>query len=209
MMINQKKTKTMIFNYTENFKFTTRLKLKNENIDVITNTRLLGTIISDDLKWELNTSNLVKKANARMELLRKVASFGTPAEDLKVIYILFIRSSLEQSATVWHSSLTEENCSDLERIQKSALKVILQEKFQGYKKGLAQLGLQTLKYRRKQFCLDFAKKCVKSDKLKHMFPKNIKSCEMITRSEELYKVQHANTERLKKIINHLYAKLIK
>ena len=66
-MINQKKTKTMIFNYTENFKFTTRLKLKNENIDVITNTRLLGTIISDDLKWELNTSNLVKKANARMD----------------------------------------------------------------------------------------------------------------------------------------------
>ena len=74
----------------------------------------------------------------------------------------------------------------------------LQEKFQGYKKGLAQLGLQTLEYRRKQFCLDFAKKCVKSDKLKHMFPKNVKSHEMITRSEELYNVQHANTERLKK-----------
>ena len=123
-----------------------------------------------------------KKANGRIELLRKVASFGTPAEDLKVIYILFIRSILEQSATVWHSSLTEENCNDLERIQKSALKVILQEKFQGYKKGLAQLGLQTLEERRKQLCLDFAKKCVKSDKLKHMFPKIIKSHEMITRS---------------------------
>ena len=70
--------------------------------------------------------------------------------------------------------LTENNSSDLERIQKSALKVILQEKFQGYKKGLAQLGLQTLEERRKQLCLDFAKKCVKSDKLKHMFPKNNK-----------------------------------
>ena len=76
--------------------------------------------------------------------------------------------------------------------------MILQEKFQGYKKGLAQLGLQTLEERRKQLCLDFAKKCVKTDKLKHMFPKNIKSHEMITRSEELYNVQHANTERLKK-----------
>ena len=29
MMINSKKTKTMIFNFTENFQFTTRLKLKN------------------------------------------------------------------------------------------------------------------------------------------------------------------------------------
>ena len=83
----------------------------NENIDVINSTRLLGTILSD-LGW--NTANLVKIANARMELLRKVASFGTPHDDLTSIYILFIRSILDQSATVWHSSLTEDNCSDLE-----------------------------------------------------------------------------------------------
>ena len=43
-----------------------------------------------DLKWDLNTANIVKKANARMELLRKVASFGTNPEDLKTIYIVFI-----------------------------------------------------------------------------------------------------------------------
>ena len=76
-----------------------------------------------------------------MELLRKVASFGTPQDDLKTIYVLFIRSILEQSATVWHSSLTEDNCSDLERVQKSAIKVILQDEYKGYKNGLAQLGI--------------------------------------------------------------------
>ena len=60
-----------------------------------------------------------------MQLLRKVASFDPSAEDLKEIYILFIRSILEQSATVWHSYITEENKSDLERIQKSAVRIIL------------------------------------------------------------------------------------
>ena len=114
MIINEKKTKTMIFNFTENYKFTTRLRLKGENVEVINSTRLLGTILTDDLKWDLNVSTIVKKANARMELLRRVASFGTPAEDLKIIYTLFIRSLLEQSATVWHSSLTQENITDLE-----------------------------------------------------------------------------------------------
>ena len=59
MMINGKKTKTMIFNFTENFQFTTRLKLKSENIEVINNTKLLGTIITDDLKWDLNTTSIV------------------------------------------------------------------------------------------------------------------------------------------------------
>ena len=74
MIINQKKTKTMIFNYTENHQFTTRLLLKNEIVEVIDSTRLLGTIITNDIKWDLNTANIVKKANARMELLRRVVS---------------------------------------------------------------------------------------------------------------------------------------
>ena len=198
MMINEKKTKTMIFNFTEKYKFTTRLQLKSKNIEVINSTRLLGTILSDDLGWDLNTAALVRKGNARMELLRRVASFGTPVEDLKIIYILFIRSILEQSATVWHSSLTEENISDLERVQKSAIKVILQEKYNGYQNGLAQLGLEDLKSRREQLCLDFAKKCTKNKKLSHMFPINNKSHDMNTRREDFYKVQHANTGRLQK-----------
>ena len=56
MMINEKKTKTMIFNFTEKYQFTTRLQLKDKNIEVISSTKLLGTILSDDLGWDLNTS---------------------------------------------------------------------------------------------------------------------------------------------------------
>ena len=188
----------MIINFTENYKFTTRLQLKNKNIDVINSTRLLGTILTDDLLWDLNTQHLVKKANARMQLLRKVASFSPPVEDLKIIYILYVRSILEQSATVCYSSLTEENISDLERIQKSAVKIILQEKYSGYENGLAQLGLDDLKTRREQLCLDFAKKCTKSKKMQHMFPKNDKNHVMKSRNQEFYHVQHANTSRFQK-----------
>ena len=83
MIINEKKTKTMIFNFTDKYQFTTRLKLKDKNVEVIQSTRLLGTVLSDDLKWDINTSQIVRKANARMELLRKVASFGTPMEQDK------------------------------------------------------------------------------------------------------------------------------
>ena len=46
-------------------------------------------------------------------------NLGAPVDDLK--------SLLEQSATVWHSRLTEENASDLERVQKSAMKVIFKK----------------------------------------------------------------------------------
>ena len=197
MLINGKKTKTMIFNYTNKYQFTTRLRINDEPIDVINSTRLLGTIISNDLSWDLNTATVVKKANARMELLRKVASFGTSPEELKNIYILFIRSLLEQSATVWHSSLTEENKNDLERVQKTALKIILGEKYQSYKKALNKLSLETLNDRREKLCLSFAIKCSKNLKSKHMFPKNEKNHLMGTRHREKFEVQHAHTDRLK------------
>ena len=131
-----------------------------------------------------------------MELLRRVASFNPPEEDLKEIYILFIRSILEQSATVWHSSLSEDNKNDLERVQKTALKIILKEKYCGYQQGLAKLDLESLECRRENLCLNFANKCTKNDKLKHMFPLNPKYHDMKTRNKEKYEVQFANTGRL-------------
>ena len=105
-----------------------------------------------------------------MELLRRVASFGTSEEDLKNIYILFIRSQLEQSAVVWHSSLTEENKNDLERIQRSALKIIKRGRYKSYRKSLEELNLDTLEERRETLCLNFALKALKNETMKHMFP---------------------------------------
>ena len=132
-----------------------------------------------------------------MELLRCVAKFSTPLDDLKTIYILFIRSILEQSAVVWHSSLSQENSEDLERVQKTAVRIILSDKYNGYENGLAHLGLETLENRREQLCLTFARKCTKIDKLKHIFPLKEKRHIMKTRKPEKFKVYKANHERYK------------
>ena len=59
MIINEKKTKTMLINFTEKYQFATRLQLKDENVEVINSTKLLGTVISSGLKCNLNTQNLV------------------------------------------------------------------------------------------------------------------------------------------------------
>ena len=64
-----------------------------------------------------------------MQLLRKCATLTTDKNELINVYILFIRSILEQSCVVWHSSLNKEDSDNLERVQKSAIKVILQEEF--------------------------------------------------------------------------------
>ena len=109
-----------------------------------------------------------------------------------------MRSLLEQSATVWHSSLTVENREDLERVQKSAVRIILGERYDGYKKSLLKLNMETLEQSREHLCLKFAIKCTKNPKTRDIFPENKKLHEMKTRKTEKFKVQHANTERLKK-----------
>ena len=120
MLINQKKSKCMIFNYTHKYQFSTRLAIEGEVLETVAETKLLGTILTNDLRWSKNTQNIVKKANKRMELLRKISSFGATLSELTNIYVLYIRSLLEQSCTVWNSGLTQEDSENLERVQKSA-----------------------------------------------------------------------------------------
>ena len=148
MKLNTDKSKIMIFNFTHNHQFTTRVSLDNVNLEVVNETKLLGTHITSDLKWDLNTHNLVKKGNARMMLLRKVSTFGASIDDMKQIYTMFVRSVLETSSSVWHKSLTLENEVDLERIQKSAFRIILGNDYISYENALYVLGMETLKDRR-------------------------------------------------------------
>ena len=86
MKIYSTKTKTMLFNFTHNYQFRTRLKLGNELLETVTQTKLLGTILTSDLRWDKNTNNIVKKAYARMQLLWKLSGFGAPISDLKIVY---------------------------------------------------------------------------------------------------------------------------
>ena len=59
-----------------------------------------------------------------------------------------MRSQLELSAVVWSSSLTDQNKTDLERVQRSALRIILGQKYKRYSNALNALNLETLEERR-------------------------------------------------------------
>ena len=157
MKINSDKSKAIIFNFTKNYQFDTRLKLNHEVLEIVNETKLLGTVLTSDLKWDKNTENIVKKAYAKMEILRKMSGFGAPIGDLKKIYLTYIRTHCEQSSTVWHSGLTELNKSDLERVQKVAFKIILKNKYINYENALMVLDLESLEQRRNELALTFAK----------------------------------------------------
>ena len=132
-----------------------------------------------------------------MIILHKLYQFNVPDDEMVNIYILFIRSLLEQSCVVWHFDLNEEDASDLERVQKVACKVILKDRYIDYVDALQILNLQNLKSRRDDLSLRFAKKCLKFPKTKGMFPLNPNETQDNLRYMEKYKVQFASKSRLR------------
>ena len=191
--LNVKKSHVMIFNFTKDFQFSTRLYLEDTLLEIINETKLLGIILSSDLKWHQNTDMLVKKGFQRMLILHKLISFNVNYTELVNIYILYIRSVLELNCQVWHYTISEEEVSDLERVQKVACKIILQDDYTSYEEALNDLDLQPLRERRDQMCLNFAKRCVKHPKAEHLFPLNTDD-----KDRDTYKVQFAKRGRLLK-----------
>ena len=133
-----------------------------------------------------------------MQILRKAVTFGASLDEKREIYILFVRSTLEQSSVIWSSRLTAENKKDLERVQKAAVRIILNKPYENYEKALDNANLETLEKRREKLCLKFAKNSVHNEKTDKFFPINHKKHKMKKRSNEKYVVKHAKTERLKK-----------
>ena len=86
MLLNKKKTKTMIYNFTKNHQFTIRMIEDQVNIEVVNEIKLLGTWITSDLSWNMNTKFLTKRAYGRMQLFHKAEKFTKSKKDLKSIF---------------------------------------------------------------------------------------------------------------------------
>ena len=171
--------------------------LKDKVIETVTDTKLLGTIITNNLKWNKNTKHLVKKAYSRMELLRKVSEFCKSVQDRLHIYKTYVRSVVEQSSVVWHSSLTRQNTTALERVQRVAVRIILEGKH-SYKEGLTILNIPTLKERREILTARFANKCLKNKNTSDMFKLNILKTNMKLRNINKFREVQSKTSRLYK-----------
>ena len=102
---------------------------------------------------------------------------------------------VEQSCVVWHPSLTIKNSTDLERIQRVAVKIITNGAF-SYKEGLSELNLPTLKERREILCARFATKYLLNKKSNNMFKLNTSTNNMKLRHTKKFKETNTKTNRL-------------
>ena len=130
MKLNEAKCNYLVFTRTKE-NFGTRLAINDVVMNRISVTKILGVWISEDLSWNKNCQEICKKAYARLGMITKLKYVGVSREDLLNIYILFIRSVTEYCSVLFHSSLTQAQSNKLEKIQKTCLKVILGDEYEG------------------------------------------------------------------------------
>ena len=172
MKINFKKTKVMLFNPCHSKDFLPQLEVADQIIELVEQTKLLGLVIRSDLSWSSNTDYMVSRCNSKLWVIRRLKKLGASDLDLLDVYSKQIRSILEFAVPVWNSSLTGENISEIERIQKTALHIILGERYISYLNALKLSGLEKLSNRRRKLCLSFAKKSLKNQKFSKWFKPN-------------------------------------
>ena len=75
---------------------------------------------------------------------------------------------LEASSSVWHKSLTKENESDLEQVQKSAFRLILGNDYISYENAQNVLQMESLFDRRERLFTNFTLKSLHVKQMKHI-----------------------------------------
>ena len=180
MKINQTISKVRLFNTSYKNDFTPELEIDGVMLELVEKMKLLGVIITSDLKWRENTGFITKKAFKRLWLQKRLNQLGASTAALLGTYIKLVRSVVEFAAVVWTSSLTKEDIGSFERVQKCAFSVMLGSNYKNYGAACAMLSMEKLSIRREKLSLKFAKKSSGHLIHKHWFVLN--TADTITRN---------------------------
>ena len=123
-LLNPSKTKEIIDDFRKNPSQIQPLSINGEIIERVSNFKFLGTVISDDLKWEANIDKVVSKAHQRLYFLRLLKKFKLSSNILSQFYKSTIESVLCFSITVWYGNLSQKDKHRLNRIVKLSFKII-------------------------------------------------------------------------------------
>ena len=146
MKLNPKKCNEMYVSIMKNSISAMRpISVGNQEVERVGSYKLLGIIISDDLKWNVHAEYVIAKAAKRLYALRLLKRAGVMPEDMLKVYTYNIRSVFEYAAQVWQD-IPAYLSDAIESIQRRALRMIFPNS--SYQHALDQANLTSLADRR-------------------------------------------------------------
>ena len=120
--LNVSKTKETIIDFRRGV--STKLTINGSEVEIVTTFKFLGIHLSSDLGWEVNAGHCLKKPQQRLFYLRPLKGFSLSKDVLTKFYRVVDESVLTLSIVVWYDNTTQEYRLKLERIVRSASKII-------------------------------------------------------------------------------------
>ena len=90
-------------------------------------TKFLGVLIDNKLSFNAHVDAIVSKCNARLFLMRKLKANGLNNEGLRTFYRSNISSLICYAVRAWYTFLSDHNKTRLERLQRSATRIIFSD----------------------------------------------------------------------------------
>ena len=117
MKINQLKTKVAIFNPLNKIDVMPKISFDGQNdIVVVEEYKLLGQILTTDMKTLKNTQNILRKAYSKMYILHRLNKLGCPKSEMIEVLKQQILSMAEQAVPFWGPSITKVESRMMEGI---------------------------------------------------------------------------------------------
>ena len=123
MELNAKKTKDMWITFKKSCPIPAPINIGPTELERVSEFKLLGVYVQNDLKWNTHVSSIVSKACKRIHYLRVCRTAHLPRDIGLTTYITKIRPVLEYASPVW-GGLPIYLEEDLQRVQNRCLNVI-------------------------------------------------------------------------------------
>ena len=127
MILNSSKTKVMLVTSSQKRQRLERdvldLKFNNDTLNSISNDKILGVFVDNNLAWTDHTKHLTKKIASNIWLLSKIKRYLSKDHRVQ-FYKSYIQPHIDFCSIVWGSS-SESNKLKIFKLQNRACKVIL------------------------------------------------------------------------------------
>ena len=168
LVVNQKKSLLMNFNFSKKYAFPPEFKLGNSNLEVKEVLKVLGVMIQQDLKWGSQVDLMTRKASKTIWRLRRMQQLGLDQETITTFWKMEGRVHLEASCPVWSGGITGQQSRALCRVQRKAVAAITAGQLE-YEEGCAALRLEPLPARRLKLSRTFARRTAEKSRHQDLF----------------------------------------
>lgn len=122
--LNALKTKEVVIDFRRHKEDHLPLAINNIEVQRVDSYRFLGINISSSLKWKDNTSTILKKAHQRLFFLKQLKKCGVSSKGLLQFYRAAVESVLMFGITVWFGNVSAEEKRQLNKVVRTASKII-------------------------------------------------------------------------------------